>query len=166
LEKIIVLVDAIGLQERWLSGDFSACETLVSGIAPPELARRATIALSACCTTVSTPDEVRDVVRIGQQDWTKGHAAFDAVRQLTLEGERQRRSASDPSFVMLFVAENAAKVIYNASVPVDPFDDDSGAWLLLTLARLVQCLPPAEKERLSRALISCFVLSEASQRES
>ena len=45
---------------------------------------------------------------------------------------------------VLFVAENAAKVVYNASSPPDPFDYDCGYWLVGCLRHLVDTLGAPE----------------------
>jgi hypothetical protein len=59
--------------------------------------------------------------------WSEGHKAFNAVRDLTLREEKNR--TNDVYYSLLFVAEITAKIIYNATEPIDPFDEDS-AWYL------------------------------------
>jgi len=72
---------------------------------------------------------VNDVLDIAQDErrWREAHQAFGAVRDLTLKTESGRYSAT--YVALLFVAEIAAKVTYNASGEPAPFDEDSGAWM-------------------------------------
>ena len=71
--------------------------------------------------------------------WHEGHAAFQAVRYLTLLAEREAKPAQpDPRYYsFLMLAENTAKVIYNASGSPAPFDRDSGWWVVCCLHSLV-----------------------------
>ena len=59
--------------------------------------------------------------------WVEAHAAFSAVRDLTLREERER--SSEAYRALLYVAEIAAQIIYNASGASAPFDSDSAWWL-------------------------------------
>jgi hypothetical protein len=63
-----------------------------------------------------------------RKHWSRAHDAFSAVRKLTLAAER--KPPGKLSHCLLYVAENAAKVIYNASGSPAPFDADSGDWLV------------------------------------
>jgi len=142
------------LRNRWLSADLAACGTLASRLSGSELARFAGDGLASCCNALpSVPSEILGVVKIGRGDWSRGHAAFDAVRHLTLDAEA-RRAPKTPAYLLLFVAENAARVIYNATTPGDPFDDDSGAWLVLTMAQFTRSLPESQSHELSSLLWS------------
>ena len=53
---------------------------------------------------------------------------FSAVRELTLDSEQGHDDAL--AHVLLYVAENTAKVVFNASGSPAPFDKDCGAWLV------------------------------------
>jgi hypothetical protein len=97
------------------------------------------------------PAAVKKVINLGRARprwwWNPlrgAHAAFVAVRNLTLREER--RKSHPPEYMgVLMVAECAAKVIYNASGATDfdvpaPFDEDSGEWLIRNLLWLkTQC---------------------------
>ena len=87
--------------------------------------------LSKCCEKVGeVPTAVQVIPKLAVSSllWSQAHSAFGKVRQMTLVAEREptdmRRKA------LLYVAENAAKVIYNATGSQDAFDRDSGAWLV------------------------------------
>ncbi len=63
-------------------------------------------------------------------DWRLAHAAFSDVRKVTLVAER-RDEAFEPCLKsLLYVAENTAKVIYNASNASALFDHDAGWWMV------------------------------------
>jgi hypothetical protein len=142
------------LRDRWLSADLAACEELARLIPGPELARFATDGLATFCHALGdVPPAILGVVEVGRGDWRRGHAAFDAVRKLTLAAE-DRNDTGTPPHLLLFVGENAARVIYNATDPQDPFDSDSGAWLLATMANLLQGMPPSQRHDLSQVLWS------------
>lgn len=73
--------------------------------------------------------------------WRKAHCAFYALRTKTLELEaKSAPSEKQTTFLYhLLLAENVAKVIYNASgsaIP-RPFDYDSGYWVVSCLRHLV-----------------------------
>jgi hypothetical protein len=58
---------------------------------------------------------------------------FQAVRELTLQAQRQ--TSKDCKYTLfLSIAENAAKVIYNASGEPAPFDPNAGVKLIHSLA--------------------------------
>jgi hypothetical protein len=157
-------VRAVGMaaaDERWngwINGELLACEKLVAGAEPAGLAALATQGLAICCKLVpSPPDQLLGVIRVGEHDWSRGHLAFDAVRERTLDAERRADAVDARLSSLLYVAENAARVIYNASCPPDPFDADSAAWLLKTMSRMASHLPPQDAELFHRSLIDLFV---------
>jgi hypothetical protein len=94
------------------------------------------------------PLEVRAVHAIATHWalWGWGHVAFDAVRRLTLRYE-QAESKDDVYVAVLFLAENVAKVTYNATNPPGPFDEDAGAWVVSCLRHLVKTVNDPEFER-------------------
>ena len=136
-----------------------ASATHVKALTAQQLAEVATCGLAACCATIDCKEkEVLDVVAVGSQPskWTRGHEAFDQVRVRTLEVERDLlvspKSETSPGYLLLFVAENAARLLYNATSPVDPFDADSGSSFFRSLSRFVVSLPSAKQEQLAQAL--------------
>jgi hypothetical protein len=54
-----------------------------------------------------------DIVRIGKdpERWDQAHLAFDALRDVTLKCEARTPRSDDPCYALLFVGENAAKVV-------------------------------------------------------
>jgi hypothetical protein len=135
------------LRRRWQSEDMKACTVLAARLPAEAAVVFAGTALAACLATLPEQQkELSDLVGIGEDRgrWAQAHAAFDAVRRLTLERERGAVTSQDPTYIVLFVAENAARVIYNAAGPTDPFDDDSAAWLLLTQAQMVRSTGSSE----------------------
>ena len=68
--------------------------------------------------------------------WRWGHSALDEVRRLTLRYE-DSKSKDEVYGGLLYLAENVAKVTYNATNPPDPFDDDAGAWVVSCLRYVV-----------------------------
>jgi hypothetical protein len=61
--------------------------------------------------------------------WRWGHVAFRAVRRVTLQYEAAK-GKDELCGGLLYLAENIAKVTYNATNPPDPFDHDAGAWVV------------------------------------
>ena len=97
--------------------------------------------LHACCGRVSTnPKPIEHVMHLAPDsaNWKLAHDAFSGVRQLTLAAER--RPIENTDHYLLYVAENAAKVIYNASGSSAPFDQDSGAWLVRCAKEFADCV--------------------------
>jgi hypothetical protein len=117
--------------DQWLHrGDPEMGRLLLDPLSASERVRRAAAVLHACIEQSERVAEVDQVLEIARDAtrWWEGHRAFDAVRRLTLEAER--RHATGRYVSLLFVAEITAKTAYNASEPLDPFDDDSPWWLV------------------------------------
>jgi hypothetical protein len=102
-------------------------EALPAGGRPAWAARL----LRLCLTRLDDPPQavlhVADLAK-DERRWSEAHDAFQAVRQLTLRAERWPRRK--PSKLILYVAENVAKIVYNASGSPAPFDHSAG-WRLL-----------------------------------
>ena len=74
--------------------------------------------------------------------WKDGHRIFSLVRAETLKVDelgRGRRLTNDEEFWgdVLSLMELVAKVTYNAAQPRDPFDNDSGWWIAVSLRGFV-----------------------------
>ncbi len=137
--------------QEWISGGQAASEKLAALMDRSTLAYAATEGLAICCEAITRPaPEVLAVVEAGRTNWAQGHDAFDAVRALTIMTEQSQQE--EPAFLILYVAENAAKVIYNASSPDDPFDDDSGAWFFMCVSHFLRSLDDVCREKLTHAL--------------
>jgi hypothetical protein len=72
-----------------------------------------------------------------------GHSAkavFSSIRASTLKLERlsSRTREQDVLLDYLYLAENVAKVVYNATQPHNPFDEDAGWWITVCLRALLE----------------------------
>lgn len=65
------------------------------------------------------------------EQWHYAHKAFSRIRKRTLRLERRIWLTKKKELMLceLYLAENAAKVLYNATKPRDAFDEDSGWWI-------------------------------------
>src|SRR6185503_16674086 len=88
--------------------------------------------------------EVRAVIEIARDDrrWAQAHEAFRHVRLQTLQCDRV--GSEQKLVTLLYVAEIAARVTYNASGAAAPFDHDSGWWMASNLRHFVAALPDAD----------------------
>ncbi len=122
-----------------LPADISSSNALVRRIAAETHADLARMILELSLEFVPAIPEVANVASIAaqRQRWEEAQAAFDAVRRETLRAESRCQGKPDPELMILGVAENTAKVIYNATYPLaPPFDSDSMAYLILTASEL------------------------------
>jgi hypothetical protein len=97
--------------------------------------------LQFCCDHAPTvPAEVAAVLELTRKrsEWHRGHKVFDALRRLTLRIERNEVPADTMLRGIVGVAENVAKVTYNATSPADPFDADSGWWIVSNVYWILQ----------------------------
>ncbi|QDU45271.1 hypothetical protein Mal52_37630 [Symmachiella dynata] len=83
-------------------------------------------------------DPVLDCVKrlsMTPSEWGNGHDVFTKVREVTLQHDKlsKESSADETLSWILAVAEQTAKVSYNATFPQDEFDDDSAAWIIACL---------------------------------
>jgi hypothetical protein len=142
---------------RWLAGEQAACRELAETLSFVASRGFAVEALMACCDALGDVPAaaVRRVIAVGRENPSSGHEAFSAVRTLTLAAEAARTQLS-PTSKILYCAENAAKVIYNATHPADPFDLDSGEALFASLATFCCALPPSRGAALSERLLLAF----------
>jgi hypothetical protein len=84
------------------------------------------------------------VLASDESSWPLAHAAFSNVRAVTLIEEKAPGTLNRRSARLLFVAENAAKVIYNASQAPAPFDQDAGWWLAKCFADFLAVIKEPE----------------------
>jgi len=142
------------IAHEWFNWDISACLAVASCVSAHGFVALAVQGLELCCSAVEfVPSEVLAVAEVGRSDWSRGHDAFKAVRGLILAAENiEPRPLADPNYVLLFVAENAARMIYNASGTKGGFDEDSGAWLIRVFGDFARSLPPHQRERVTTGL--------------
>ena len=89
-------------------------------------------------------------------EWGAAHAAFSAVRKLTLTLERlkKRSRSQDLSLNHLYLAENVAKVLYNCTNPPDQFDEDAGWWVVVCLKEIVDAVDDPDFSRAAWSALS------------
>ena len=118
------------LRLEWKSGDaLRVGRTILEPLPSSRQVSRAAAILDVCrmrWAAVPAVDAVSALARVPER-WREGHDHFRAVRQLTLLEEKRR--TNNIYYSLLFVAENTAKTIYNATAPSAPFDEDSPFWL-------------------------------------
>ncbi len=129
-------------EEAWRHGDaLAAGKLLYERLPADERPAWALRVLDACCADLSAIDVEVDVVRQIARDparWIEAHEAFQAVRKLVLRGEKAARAADSLEQAILYLAENVAKVTYNASGASAPFDHDAGWWVAKTARSIVE----------------------------
>jgi len=94
------------------------------------------------------------------ENWKSIKPLFSEIRNETLQLEQRPTRSRDEELVLcqLYLAENVAKVIYNATGPMDEFDDDSGWWIAKCLKC---CVDQVGDEQFAKAAWS--VLSDKNQ---
>lgn len=87
--------------------------------------------------------------------WSAAHPVFFSIRGTTLrlERRRQRTPVQERILCQCYVAENVAKVIYNAADPMDPFDEDAGWWIVPCVKACIDCLGNPEFEKAATSLL-------------
>lgn len=124
----------------WSAGQHVECGRLIyEELDPVQRVTWASNILRFCATQSPTAEPIDKVCDIANDRtrWQAAHEAFSHVRSLTLAAERVP-AAFDPRLrSLLYVAENTAKVIYNASAAPAPFDHDAGWWLAPCLAHFL-----------------------------
>lgn len=87
---------------------------------------------------------VENILRCAKspQDWKEGHKAFSLARDATLKLEKSGDLSSEQKLQLctLLLAELVAKVTYNATDPIDEFDEDSGWWIAESFKHILQLL--------------------------
>lgn len=75
-------------------------------------------------------EQVIDTAR-NSQLWPQSHVLFCRIRQHIIDLEKRDRGHCT-QFIecALLLAELVAKISYNETDPVDPFDDDTGWWIV------------------------------------
>ncbi len=130
------------LRQTWECGDSLAAGELLWGRLPP--AHRASWAAAILELAMSRLDEespaLSDCLAIARnaERWPAGHDAFSRLRHVVLSLPADQGPANRRAAWVFAIAELVAKVAYNASDPIDAFDDDSGPWLAKCLRGLVE----------------------------
>ena len=127
--------------ESWSADPLRAGTAIYSRVHNDNRPGWAASILAECCERVpKVPEAIAHVLDLSAEaaKWELAHDAFSAVRQLTLAAERRPIEKRD--HLLLYVAENTAKVIYNAFGASAPFDRDSGAWLVRCAKEYADCV--------------------------
>lgn len=154
------------LHELWASGEaLRAGRAIYEAI--PNASRPswgADILEVACSQVPHVPTQVRAVIELARepQRWREAHAAFSDVRNLTL-AEESSHAGGEVFASLLAVAENAAKVVYNASGEPAPFDYNCGYRLVKSLRHLVETVGSPEFEQHVWALLEAWLRRVAGQ---
>jgi hypothetical protein len=131
----------LAADDEWHRGDtLEAGRILYERLAVADRPSWAARVLDACCVDLpKVPPEVRSVRAIAYTParWGDAHEAFQAVRKLVLAAERGAPEAPGLELSILFLAENVAKVTYNASGRPAPFDHNAGWWVAKSARRIV-----------------------------
>jgi hypothetical protein len=121
------------VEAAWRGGrPLDAGRVLYEHLAIEERPAWALAVLDACSADqMNIPREVESVREIARNPsrWTEAHDAFQAVRRLVLGNEKRSARATYVADGLLYLAENVAKVTYNASGGPAPFDHDAGWWV-------------------------------------
>lgn len=107
-------------------------------------------AASALCEPVSEVKAIVDATKDRSQ-WSSCMPLFSATRALLLRAERG--STDRATICLLYLAENVAKVTYNASDGPAPFDAEAGAWILDCAVRLLGALSDRSRGASLEALL-------------
>ena len=87
---------------------------------------------------------IENMLHIGDHvtEWRDAHRAFSAIRKSTLDLEKLHGRSHEHELLLrnLYLAENVAKVTYNATDPPDAFDGDSGWWVVSCLKSVLDLL--------------------------
>ena len=116
-------------RELWEAGKYLDAGRLLYEALPherrPGWAAEILAAVTPYAPQTPAIDRVLEVARTPAR-WHEGHDAFDAVRAI-----RRQVNGTDRLYdAILILAENTAKVTFNATWPSAPFDADSG-WRLV-----------------------------------
>lgn len=140
---------------HWSMGNPLAAGLLIYEQIPNEQRPRwAAQILAECLPLIPNVPEISEVYEIAGAPlrWAEAYAAFSDVRQRTLEAERTHSTDLIYKSV-LSVAENAAKVTYNASGQPAPFDYEAGARLVRDLRCVVDEVNRPEFESKAWAVV-------------
>ena len=142
--------------DHWSSGEsLEAGRLIYEELHNSERPLWAASILNLCRPLIQRVPEIEAVyeIALNPSRWKEAHAAFQRVRQLTLQAERSK--SKDAVYVgILFVAENAAKVSYNASMEPAPFDHDAGWWLVSNLRHIADTISDPTFEEKAWAVVS------------
>jgi hypothetical protein len=140
---------------QWASGDpLKAGRQIYESLPNDRRPLWAASILNLCRSLIPRVPEIDAIHELASNPsrWKKAHASFWPVRDLTLKAEGS--TSTDPIYVgVLHVAENTAKVTYNASGEPMPFDEDAGWWLVSNLRYVVDKVDDPEFEKKAWSIV-------------
>jgi len=103
--------------------------------------------LAHCLQLIRSVREIDTIYEIAMDKtrWKEAHEAFGALREFALNPERSR-STDEIYAGVLDLAENTAKVAYNASGEAAPFDHNAGWRIISNLRHIVDKVNDIEFE--------------------
>ena len=167
-KRHVAVVDVASIGKLWDAGNAGQAASLIYDSTPITMrpAWAADILDLSCSRLRDVPAPVRAVIEIGRSPsrFREGDAAFSAVRKLTLV-EDESHAGGGTYLLVLVTAENAAKVIYNASgvrEPIKPperapFDEVCGNWLVRCLRHLADASDCPEFKRAAWSLLESWL---------
>ena len=104
--------------------------TIARKLSPYELAQWSARVLTTAVNASGSTPAVDELVRLSSDtdSWAQCKEHFSILRKGTLRLERQGLAQSTLGSLIL-LAENVAKVLYNATGPSAPFDLDAAEWI-------------------------------------
>ena len=93
-----------------------------------------------------TIEELLDIINFPEK-WKNGKIIFSKIRRSVLDFDKKqerKHTLSEEEIAicgMLILAEQVAKVTYNATSPFDEFDEDSGHWIPYLLRDFTKTTP-------------------------
>jgi hypothetical protein len=107
--------------------------------------------IAAVCQTAVPIPEVEHLMAVMADStrWNEAHRVFQSLRSLGLSS-----TAGSPREWVLSLAELLAKVTYNESVSIGPFDRDTGWWIVSTAAAAGDAIGGAVGDLFHQAIFS------------
>lgn len=130
------------LLSEWASENPGRCGLMLADVSADEVGQMAVSILGLCADALGAEPYLREALTIGSDraKWPAAHDVFDRVREHLLVTQRAKALGSeDATYHLIFLTENVMRVVYNATQPIDPFDEDSGAWVLVTAHQVCRC---------------------------
>ncbi len=154
-------------QAHWGSGRILDAGQLLFDVIPRSkqpawAAKILSVAAELLGTKEPAIDEVLQISRDTNR-WREGRQVFEQLRWCTLreEGRWFRTNRRKRRLHLLYLAENVAKVTYNASLPPDAFDEDAGWWVVRCFHDCIKILDGKESLETSWAAIVDAQISAA-----
>jgi hypothetical protein len=138
----------IEASKRWSSGQtLEAGRILYEYLPNNQRPLWAARILAHCLQLIRSVREIDTIYEIAMDKtrWKEAHEAFGALRELTLKAERSKSNYEIYAGI-LSLAENTAKVAYNASGEAAPFDHNAGWRIISNLRHIVDKVKDVEFE--------------------